>query len=179
MNIGHSNVKSHFASVDRTREPLAEHDWTQRHALAAWSTSAVDPEEGHIDTSAPGIGLRAHKASKKGINPDPPNSRETMEGEHAEEFKVAMKKEITALEKHETWIGVLKSVTPENGEVIPLTWVFRIERKPNGKFDKFKARLVVRGDLQHDERETCAPVVKWETIRTVPAFALQVKLSVQ
>ena len=36
--------------------------------------------------------------------------------------------------------------------------------------------MVVRGDLQNDERETYAPVAKWATIRTVLAFALQMKL---
>ena len=87
-----------------------------------------------------------------------------------------MEKEIAALEMHGTWTGVLKSDIPANGEIMPLTWAFRIKRKPNGNFDKFKARLVVRGGLQHDERETHAPVVKWATIRTVLAHALQMKL---
>ena len=101
-----------------------------------------------------------------------------MEGEHSEEFKVAMKKEIAALEMHGTWTGALKCDIPANGEVIPLTWAFSVERKPNVDFDKFKARLAVRGDLQHDEREreTHAPVVKWETVRAALAFALQMKL---
>ena len=61
-------------------------------------------------------------------------------------------------------------------EVVPLMWAFRIKRLPNGDFDKFKARLVVRGDLQSDERETFAPVVKWSTIRTALAFALKMGL---
>ena len=50
MNIGHSNVQSYFTSMDRTRELLVEHNWTQRHALSAWLTSTMDPEEGYIDT---------------------------------------------------------------------------------------------------------------------------------
>jgi hypothetical protein len=176
MNIGHTNVRSYFASMDRTRELQLEHKWTQRYALASWLTSTIDPEEGYIDISIPDISLRAYKASKKGKNPDLPNYREAMEGEHTDEFKEAMKKEITALKKHGTWTGVLKNTIPPDGEIIPLTWAFRIKRKPNGEFDKFKARLVVRGDLQDDERETYAPVVKWSTIRTVLAFALQMKL---
>ena len=112
----------------------------------------MDPEEGYIDTSIPDISLRAYKTSKKGKNPDLPNYMEAMGGDHAEEFKDVMKKEITALEKHGTWTGVLKSTMTEDREVIPLTWAFRIKRNPNGEFDKFKARLVVRGDLQDDER---------------------------
>ena len=58
----------------------------------------MDPEEGYIDTSVPAISLRVYKLSKKGNNPGLPNYREVMEGEHVEEFKVAMKKEVTALE---------------------------------------------------------------------------------
>ena len=80
MNIGHSNVKSYFASMDRTRELQMEHNWTQRHALAAWLTPTMDPEEGYIDISIPDISLRAYKASKKSKNPDLPNYRNAMEG---------------------------------------------------------------------------------------------------
>ena len=63
-----------------------------------------------------------------------------------------MKKAIPALEKHGTWTGVMKSTIPEDGEVIPLVWAFCIKRKPNSDFEKFKARLVVRGDLQDNAR---------------------------
>ena len=74
------------------------------------------------------------------------------------------------------WQGVLQSTVPEGAEIVPLTWAFRIIRKPNGDFDKFKVRLCVQGDLQSDERETFALEVKWSTIRTVLAFALCMKL---
>ena len=47
---------------------------------------------------------------------------------------------------------------------------------PNGDFDEFKARLVVRGDLESDELETFVLVVKWSPIRTVLAFALKMGL---
>jgi len=65
---------------------------------------------------------------------------------------------------------------PEGAEIVPLTWVFRIKRLPNGDFYQFKARLCVRGDLMNDEVETYAPTVKFSTIRTVLAFALWMKL---
>ena len=49
-----------------------------------------------------------------------------------------------------------------------------IKRLRNGDFNKFKARICVRGDLQEEtDRETYAPVVKWPTIRTVLAFAVK------
>ena len=57
-------------------------------------------------------------------------------------------------------------------------WAFEIKHLPSGDFDKFEAHLVVRGDLQiqSDETEIFAPVVKWSTIRTVLAFALKMDL---
>ena len=103
-------------------------------------TEQFDPEEGFLDKSRPNISLRAFKAAKKGSNPDLPNYREAMEGEHWEEFKKAMQKEVEQLEKHETWQGVLRNLVPEGAEIVPLTWAFRMKRKPNGEFDKFKAR---------------------------------------
>ena len=99
-----------------------------------------------------------------------------MKGPNGKEFETAMKKEIADSEKHGTWQGTLHSAIPPGSEVVPLMWAFRIKHLPNGDFDKFKARLVVRGDLQNDERETFAPVVKWSTIRTVLAFALKMGL---
>ena len=153
-----------------------QNNCTQRRALVSWLTEITDPEEGFIDTSVPDLSLRAMKASKKGRNPDLPSIQDALSGPHREEFQKAMQKEVEALEKWGTWQGVLRSTIPEDAKVVPLTWAFWIKRKPNGEFDKFKARLVVRGDLQNDERETFAPVVKWSTIRTVLAFALKNKL---
>ena len=65
---------------------------------------------------------------------------------------------------------------PPDKQIIPLTWVFRIKRLPNGNFNKFKARICVRGDLQQDEAEVFAPVVKCCTIRIVLSFALRMNL---
>ena len=99
-----------------------------------------------------------------------------MEGLHSKVFRAAMEKEIKELQAHGTWQGVVKNTFPKDAEIVPLTWVFRIKHLPNGELDKFKARLCVRGDLQAEERETYAPVVRWSTIRTVLAFALKMKL---
>eukprot|EP00977_Amphora_coffeiformis_P018129 scaffold6199_cov167-Amphora_coffeaeformis.AAC.4 len=49
-------------------------------------------------------------------------------------------------------------------------WAFRRKRKPNGEISRYKARLVVRGNLQrassnYSSNETFAPVVEWSTVR--------------
>ena len=45
MNIGDTNVQSHFASVARASKLQVEIDWTQCHDLAAWMTETMDSEE--------------------------------------------------------------------------------------------------------------------------------------
>ena len=63
---------------------------------------------------------------------------------------------------------------PEGAQIVPLTWVCKIKRLPNGDLDKFKCRICVRGDLQKvTEENTYAPVVKWAMIRSVLGFAIK------
>ena len=80
--------------------------------------------------------------------------QEAMNGPHGKSFKEAIQKEIEALEMHRMQQRVLKSSLPNDTKVVPLLWAFRIKQNPNGDFDRFKACLVVRGDLQNNKRET-------------------------
>ena len=51
--------------------------------------------------------------------------------------------------------------------VTPCKWVFRIKRTSDGVVRKSKARIVLRGDLQHDSGEdNYSPVAAWSTIRS-------------
>jgi hypothetical protein len=53
-------------------------------------------------------------------------------------------------------------------------WVFKHELHPDGSFEKYKARWVVRGFTQRasaDFSETFAPVIKPVTIQTVLTIA--------
>ena len=73
-----------------------------------------------------------------------------------------MKKEIKELEERSTWTVVKRSSIPEEANVLPGTWAFRIKRYPTGLIQKFKARFCVRGDKQVegvDFFETYAPIV--------------------
>ena len=89
-----------------------------------------------------------------------------MMGPHKEEFLEAMVKEIDALEAHGTWEVVNRQdIVRKDGTsppVIPLMWVFKIKRFPDGRHRKFKARIVCRGDTQaklaETEIESWAPV---------------------
>src|SRR5579859_7044543 len=57
---------------------------------------------------------------------------------------------------------------------IPLKWVFKIKRDAKGKFEKYKARIVVKGYSQVaglDFDETFAPVVRIKSVRVIFAMA--------
>ena len=56
-----------------------------------------------------------------------------------------MKAEIQALEMNETWS--LQNL-PRNKKPISCKWVYRVKYKSDGSIERFKARLVIRGDHQ-------------------------------
>jgi hypothetical protein len=85
-------------------------------------------------------------------------------------FKAAAEKEITDLRKQDTFQSIQESSVRRF--VIPLMWVFTYKFDDNGYLIKYKARLVVRGDLQrysiHDE--TYAATLASKTFRALMAI---------
>lgn len=60
-------------------------------------------------------------------------------------------------------------------------WISKIKQKQNGDIDRYKARLVVRGNEQRegiDFNEVFAPVARFETIRTFLAACIQKEMHV-
>jgi len=89
---------------------------------------------------------------------------------HAGGFKAASKKEIEQVLK----MGVFLMVSlddQENHELIPLMWVFTYKFDTDGFLYKYKARLVVRGDLQTTKDETYAATLAARTFRALMAIA--------
>ena len=91
----------------------------------------------------------------------------------------AMNEELRSLSKNETWTLVEK---PKSAKVLTNRWVLQVKRKANGDIDKYKARPVVRGFTQRagvDFEETFSPVIRFESIRTVLAVAVELKLELR
>jgi histone deacetylase 1/2 len=79
----------------------------------------------------------------------------------------AMTEEFAALQRNQTWTLVDR---PPGARVIAGKWVFTHKYGADGELSRYKARWVVRGDLQRagvDFGDTFTPVVKPATIRTV------------
>eukprot|EP01018_Ginkgo_biloba_P024370 Gb_37459 [translate_table: standard] len=85
----------------------------------------------------------------------------------------AMNEEIAAIEKNQTWE---LADLPEHKKPIGVKWIYRTKYNEQGKVNKHKARLVVKGYKQRsgiDYNEVFALVARMDTIRMILAFSAQ------
>lgn len=70
---------------------------------------------------------------------------------------------------------------PEGKIALPCKWVYTLKTDSQGKIQRYKARLCVRGDVAMNfeeswDWETFAPVARWESIRIFLALTVLLKL---
>ena len=85
----------------------------------------------------------------------------------------AMEKEMKSLHENKVWNLV---ELPKDRKVVGSKWVFKQKVGANGSVERYKARLVAQGFSQKfglDYDETFCPVVRFESVRTVIALAVQ------
>ncbi|CAN6694158.1 unnamed protein product [Malus baccata var. baccata] len=95
------------------------------------------------------------------------------EAESDKAWQIAMKDEISIIEKNGTWILVDR---PSDKPVIGVRWVYKTKLNLDGYVQKNKARFVAKGYSQNpgiDFNETFAPVARLDTIRTLITLAAQ------
>lgn len=104
---------------------------------------------------------------------DPTDARQATTGERAEQWKAAMQEEMNSHAVNNTWTLV---ELPKGKQVIKCRWIFKTKRNESGEVYRYKARLVAKGYSQVagiDYNETYAPVVRYNSIRLLIAFAVQ------
>ena len=104
---------------------------------------------------------------------EPSTFDEALAGSHAAEWKQAADLEYESLMSNNTWELV---ELPADRKPIGCKWVFKVKYTSDGEVERFKGRLVAKGYAQAygiDYEETFAPVVRFASIRTIIAFAVQ------
>ncbi|KAL0412449.1 UNVERIFIED_CONTAM: Retrovirus-related Pol polyprotein from transposon RE2 [Sesamum radiatum] len=93
------------------------------------------------------------------------------EGNTKEEWRLAMRAELDALEQNHTWDVV---PLPHGKDAIGCRWVYKLKLRADGSIDRYKARLVAKGYSQVegiDYNECFSPVAKVVTVRLFLAIS--------
>ena len=129
--------------------------------------------------TAPGAELHAATGS---IDIDEPATyHEAVNSPYARDWMLAIEAELSSHRTNKTWDTDTTQRPPPGVHLVDSRWVFKIKRNADGSIKKLKARLVARGFTQRegiDFTETYAPVVKFNTLRTLLALAAERDLHV-
>ena len=104
---------------------------------------------------------------------EPTSVLEALSNCEKKEWKKAMESEMRSIEENDVWELV---ELPEGKRLVGSKWVFKRKIGADGVVDRYKARLVAQGFSQRsgvDYDETFCPVVRFESLRTLIATAVQ------
>ena len=102
---------------------------------------------------------------------EPQNINDVYRSPFKQEWITAMADELESIRQNDVW-SLVK--LPPNKRVLGNRWLFKAKTDPNGRIERFKARLVIKGYSQRfgeDYNELYAPVIRFEGIRTILAIA--------
>jgi hypothetical protein len=101
---------------------------------------------------------------------EPKTYEEAMNSPQNIHWKEAMNKEGNSLIEHKTWTLVK---LPTGKDALTARWIYKIKYDANGKIERYKARLVIRGFEQVkyiDFEEIFAPVLRLDALRVLLAL---------
>ena len=113
--------------------------------------------------------IRAPASLKEALN-DP------LYGQH---WRQAARKEMASIRARRTYFLM---ALPKGRSAINCKWIFNVKAKADGRVEKFKARLVVKGFSQRpgvDYDETFAPVAHTDSQRVLLALSLKLRLKLR
>ena len=104
---------------------------------------------------------------------EPTSMTEALASPERTKWTDAMDKEMNSLHMNDVW-DLVK--LPKDRKAVGSKWVFKLKVGSDGQVERHKARLVAQGFAQKqglDYDETFSPVVRFESLRTVIALAVQ------
>ena len=99
-----------------------------------------------------------------------------MDGEQAVEWQTAADSEFNSIMKNKMWELV---ELPKERKSVSCEWIFKVKYGNDSQVDRFKGRPVTREFVQEygiDFDESYSPVVRFTSIRTLLAFAVERKM---
>lgn len=109
--------------------------------------------------------------ARKCAEVDSPTLEEAISSAEKHEWEHAIREELASLDRTGTWNIVDR---PKEAKVVPCKWVLKRKRNASGSVLKYKARLVICGNMDDgDVYSTFAPVVDITVIRLMLAIAAQ------
>ncbi|XRB22878.1 retrovirus-related Pol polyprotein [Pseudoscourfieldia marina] len=124
------------------------------------------PEDNALSTR---LRIRYRRQRDPGF--EPRTYEEAIHSKDHERWILAIDSELNSHQLYGTWIVIDNDGTVKN--LIGCKWVFKIKLNSDGSIARYKARLVAQGFSQiHgvDYSETYAPVVQYQTLRTLLAI---------
>ncbi len=101
----------------------------------------------YVDQSDQSDQLSSNRPHISNLSPPPAHWRAMLRHSHAEGFRKAAQVEYDAIENRDTW-QIVDRLKNEDHQIISLKWVFTYKTDSNGYLIKYKARIVIRNDLQ-------------------------------
>jgi hypothetical protein len=106
--------------------------------------------------------------------PEAPRSYQELEHhQFGEQFRNAAQKEYREIWSKGCFAKTTRTADTADAEVLPLMWVFTYKFDEDGYLCLFKARLVIRGDLQQQYGDTYAATLAARTFRALIAISNQ------
>ena len=106
-------------------------------------------------------------------SPEPTNAKQALMGAEREYWKMAMQDEMDSIYENDVYDLV---ELPDGKNALNSRWVFKRKIASDGSIERYKARFVAKGCSQkygEDYDEIFCPVVRFESVRTVIALAVQ------
>lgn len=104
---------------------------------------------------------------------EPKMVKEALASRDKAKWMTAMEREMESLRTNDVWDLV---ELPRHQKAVGSKWVFKLKTNDDGSVEWYKARLVAQGFTQNfgvDYDATFCPVVRFESVRTVIALAIQ------
>ena len=107
---------------------------------------------------------------------EPSSIQEALTSKYSEQWKAAVDSEYQSLMENKTWELV---ELPVDRKAIGCKWVFKVKYGEQGEVERFRGRLVAKGYSQKygiDYDEMFSPVVRFNSIRALLAYAVQKRM---